>query len=244
MAEWYEDWFDTVEYLNVYKHRNDEDAKRLVQLILDNVSLRPGADVLDLACGAGRHSLLFAQNGFKVTAVDLSKSLLSVAKRSARESGAVINFIRSDLRDFSITSKFDLVVNLFTSFGYFQSDEENLKMFKVAADHLNGRGYFVLDYLNKKFVENNLVPHSVEEIDGGEIIQERKIEDKRVIKTIKIRKNGSDSEYYESVRMYDIAELEEFFSETGFNILNIFGDSDGNSFDLENSPRIIFIAGR
>ena len=244
MAEWYEDWFDTVEYLNVYKHRNDEDAKRLVQLILNNVSLKKGADVLDLACGAGRHSILFAKKGFKVTAVDLSKNLLSVAKRSAEEAGADINFIRSDIRDFSISSKFDLAVNLFTSFGYFRSDEANFKMFRIAADHLNGSGYFVMDYLNKRYIENNLVPLSEEDIEGGKIIQERKIEGKRVIKTIKILKNGSDSEFYESVRMYSIDELKNILSETGFEIKNIYGDSDGKSFDLETSPRIIFIARR
>jgi cyclopropane fatty-acyl-phospholipid synthase-like methyltransferase len=213
-------------------------------LILENVSLKKDAKILDLACGAGRHSILFAQEGFNVTAVDLSKNLLSVAKRSAVEAGVDINFIRSDLRDFSITPKFDLAVNLFTSFGYFQSDEENYKMFKVAAEHLRESGYFVLDYLNKRYIENKLVPHSVEEIEGGKIIQERKIEGKRVIKTIKIRKNGSDSEFYESVRMYGIDELEDIFSESGFKIQNIFGGSEGKSFDLETSPRIIFIARR
>lgn len=244
MAEWYEDWFDTVEYLNVYKHRNDDDAKKLVQLILDNVSLNRDARILDLACGAGRHSVLFARHGFKVTAVDLSKHLLEVAKKSAEAEGVGVNFIRSDLREFSISSKFDLVVNLFTSFGYFQSDEENFKMFKVASDHLKDSGYLVLDYLNKKFIENNLVPQSVEEIEGGKIIQERKIEGERVIKTIKIRKNGNDSEFYESVRMYGIADLERIFEETGFKIQNVFGNSDGSSFDLETSPRIIFIARR
>ena len=70
MTEWFKEWFDTDEYLYVYRNRNEEDAKKLVELILHNVDLKPPADILDLACGTGRHSILFAENGYDVTAVD------------------------------------------------------------------------------------------------------------------------------------------------------------------------------
>ena len=85
MSEWFEVWFNTDEYLDVYQHRNEADANALVQLILKNVNLDRNASVLDLACGAGRHSILFAKRGFKVTAVDLSDNLLRVAKKSAEK---------------------------------------------------------------------------------------------------------------------------------------------------------------
>ena len=119
MKEWFKDWFNTEEYLNVYRHRNEQDAKELIELILENINIHLGCNILDLACGAGRHSILFAQRGYKVSAVDLSKNLLKVALDAAIKAKVKINFIKADLRNLCIKPKFDLVVNLFTSFGYF-----------------------------------------------------------------------------------------------------------------------------
>ena len=111
MSEWFKEWFDTEEFLYVYKNRNDVDAGFLVNLILNNANIKSGGSVLDMACGSGRHSILLARKGFSVTAVDLSRNLLRVAKESAKEAGVNINFIRADLREFTINSKFNLAVN-------------------------------------------------------------------------------------------------------------------------------------
>lgn len=240
--EWFEEWFNTEEYLNVYRHRNDEDAKKLSRLILKNISIPNGGKVLDMACGAGRHSIIFAQHGYNVTAVDLSENLLKVAKRSAEEANVKVNFINADLRDFCVEGIYDLAINLFTSFGYFDSDEENFAMFKDAFHHLNDNGFFVLDYFNSTFLKNNLVIKSEDEIPNGKIIQQRKIEGNRVIKDILICKNGEEKKYHESVRMYDSLELTDKVRQIGFDIVKIFGDFEGNDFDKEKSQRIIIIA--
>ena len=242
MDQWYKDWFDTDEYLNVYRHRNDEDAKRLVNFILSNVPLYKNASVLDLACGAGRHSILFAEKGLKVIAVDLSENLLSVAKKSAEEAKVKVDFIQCDLRCFSVSAKFNLVVNLFTSFGYFESDKENFKVFEVSFDHLAPGGYFVLDFLNRNYIEENLIPETVDEHDGQTIIQRRSIYGDRVIKRISIVKNNSEKHYHESVRMYGRDELVNAMVKLGFEIENIFGDFEGNIFAPDKSKRIIIIA--
>ncbi len=242
MAEWFKEWFNTKEYLFVYRNRNEADAKKLVDLILRNTYLQSGAKVLDMACGTGRHSILFAEKDFNVTAVDLSSNLLSVAKISAEETGVKINFIQSDLRHFSITTKFSLAVNLFTSFGYFEDDEENYKIFRNAYNFLTAPGYFVLDYFNRHNIEQNLVSESVENIFGETIIQRRSILGDRVVKQILVRDNGSEKNYYESVRMFSKDELFSALLKCGFRINKYFGDSSGNAFDLERSPRIIIIA--
>ncbi|MDR3626620.1 MAG: class I SAM-dependent methyltransferase [Ignavibacteriaceae bacterium] len=242
MTEWFKDWFDTDEYLDVYRNRNEEDAKKLVNLILQNVSLRPEAEVLDLACGAGRHSILFAEKGFNVTAVDLSRNLLSIAKKAADESNVNVNFLRADLRQFSICTRFDLVINLFTSFGYFETDEQNFSIINTAYNQLNNAGYFVLDFFNRRYIEKNLVPESVSDSPGKKIIQRRHIEKDRVNKQIIIEKNGIIKEFNESVRMYYKDELLNAIACAGFRINRYFGDSNGKDFDLENSPRIIIIA--
>lgn len=242
MSEWFEDWFNTEEYLNVYRHRNEAEAKQLVSLILKTVRLKKGAPVLDMACGAGRHSILFAQKGYKVTAVDLSQNLLNVAHQAAVAAGVNVDFIRSDLRHFSLNKNFDLIVNLFTSFGYFEDDNENFKIFQNVFSHLNSSGYFVIDYFNRYYVEKNIIKKSIDEIPGGSIIQERSIEDKRVIKKISVVKKSSEHDYLESVRMFTPNYLSREMKKIGFDIIHSFGDFNGNGFDIETSPRIIIIA--
>ena len=176
MTEWFEDWFNTEEYLNVYRHRNEEDAKNLFDLIIKNVLLEKGSKVLDLACGAGRHSILFAKNNFDVTAVDISDNLLNVGRKTAEELKLNINFIKSDLRKLNLNEKFHLIINLFTSFGYFETDDENGEVIKMASQHLVDNGYFVLDFFNIIYLQKNLIPISYDKIEDGIIKQERVIE--------------------------------------------------------------------
>ena len=195
MTEWFKEWFNTDEYLYVYRHRNDVEAEKLVNLILMNTKIKENAEVIDLACGTGRHSILFAEKGFNVTAVDLSENLLNVARTSAGNLGLKINFLNSDLRKFCINSKFDLALNLFTSFGYFETDYENFSLFSGAFNLLKDNGYFVIDYFNSNYVKKNIISHSEDSFNGKRIIQDRKIIENRVIKDIVVAKNGSRKNY-------------------------------------------------
>jgi len=242
MAEWFEDWFNTDEYLEVYKHRNEKEAELLVELILNNVNLKPGSSVLDLACGAGRHSLLFAQKGFDVTAIDLSESLLKIGREQALNLSLNVNFVRSDLRKINLSSSFDLVLNLFTSFGYFESDEENFRIFEKITPLMNPGGTFVLDFINHTYLKNNLIPESTEEFTGGILIQKRKIIGNRVVKEIIINKNGLSKTFSESVRLFTPEELCNSLNKNGLVIKKKFGDFNGNEYDALSSPRIILFA--
>ncbi len=242
MAEWFESWFNTEEYLSVYRHRNDAEAEKLVNLILKKVDIFPGSDIIDLACGAGRHSILLAEKGFNVTAVDLSENLLGVARKTAEDLNLKINFVNADLRNFCISSKFDLALNLFTSFGYFEKDEENFALFTKGFELLKPGGQFVIDYFNTNYIQRNLVPHSEGIINDKKVIQDRKIVGNRVIKNILIAKNGTKERYIESVRMYSDSELSAAIERSGLKIKKIFGDFDGSDFDLNTSPRIIIIS--
>ncbi len=107
-SEWFKDWFNTEEYLNVYQHRNESDAEEHVKLILENINLSSGAKILDMACGAGRHAIIFARKNFNVTAVDLSENLLAIAKKNADDENLKINFVHSDIRNFKSDDKFNL----------------------------------------------------------------------------------------------------------------------------------------
>lgn len=242
MTEWFKEWFNTKEYLEVYQHRNDADAKELFNLIMDNVEIPEEGKVLDLACGSGRHSILFAKKGFNVTAMDLSENLLKVAKNNAWKEEVSINFIEADIRHFRLNEKFDLVVNLFTSFGYFEKDEENFSIFSTASNMLEKGGYFVFDFMNRGYVENFLVKESKGQVAGEVIVQKRRIVGDRVIKDIIINDNGNTKTFYESVKMYRLKELKEAILEKGLAIKETFGDFKGNKYSEDSSPRIIIIA--
>ncbi len=242
MAEWFEDWFNTEEYLYVYSHRNEEDAKNFFDLITKNILIEKSSKVLDLACGAGRHSILFAKNGFDVTAVDISENLLNVASLTAKELGLNINFIKSDLRKLHLTQKFHLIINLFTSFGYFENDDENGEVIKIVSQHLVDNGYFILDFFNITYLKNNLIPISYDKIKEGIIKQERVIKEDRIVKKIIITRKGIEKSYYESVRAYTKEELLSIFDNHGLKVKCICGDYLGNDFEEESSPRIIIIA--
>lgn len=239
--EWFKDWFNTEEYLNVYKHRNEADAEDHIKLILDNVSIPGDARILDMACGSGRHAILLARKKYNVTAVDLSENLLSIAKQTAEEDNLTINFVHSDIRNFSSIIIYDLILNLFTSFGYFETDEENFSILKKAYDLLKINGYFVLDFFNSEFLINNLVEFSKEVIDNGVIFQQRSIKDSRIVKKILIDKKDEPSEYEESVRMFSKDELTNELTNIGFDIYRTFGDFFGNEFNHHSSPRLILI---
>ncbi len=242
MSEWFEDWFSTEEYLYVYRHRNNDDAVDLFNLILKNIEIEPGAKVLDLACGAGRHSILFAKKGYDVTSVDLSENLLNVARKSAEELMLNINIIKSDLRLLNLADRFQLIINLFTSFGYFEQDFENEKIIKIVEQQLNENAYFVLDFFNVVHLKKNLIPISYDKVEEAIIRQERTFDQDRIVKKISVIKKNSERSYFESVRAYSKSELSRMILKNGLKIIKIFGDYSGNAFDQNNSSRIIIIA--
>jgi SAM-dependent methyltransferase len=242
MAEWFEEWFSSEEYLSVYKHRDDADALTLANLIFKNLDLKSNSSVLDLACGAGRHSIIFAEKGYEVTGIDLSDNLLSIGKEKSVQLGLNIDFIKGDLRDFSIDKKFNIVINLFTSFGYFDSDELNFNIFRIAFNQLQDNGYFVFDYFNSVYVEKNLNKYSVDSYIDYQITQSRSIIEDRVVKEIMIKRGGKEKKFFESVKLYKMETILEELKKTGFRIENTFGDISGEAFDEISSPRLIIIA--
>ncbi|MBU0473029.1 MAG: class I SAM-dependent methyltransferase [Bacteroidetes bacterium] len=241
MKEWYKDWFDSDFYLKVYSHRDKSDAEKLLKLILNNISLPPNANILDAACGNGRHSNNFSQLGYNVVGFDLSKSLLKVAQKNKLINNSKINYLCSDIRLIPLKTSFDLILNLFTSFGYFESDEDNFSLVKFASTHLSENGYFILDYLNPNYVINNLVKSSQKNINNMKIIENRKIINNRVEKEIVISDSKNKHRFLESVRLYSLNEILSVFTKYGFNIVETFGDYSENIYNKDESERMIII---
>ncbi|MEW6652883.1 MAG: class I SAM-dependent methyltransferase, partial [Bacteroidota bacterium] len=241
MNDWYKEWFSSELYLSVYSHRNDEDAEKLCRLILSSAYLPKGAKILDAACGAGRHSNRFSLLGFDVAGFDLSRTLLKKAVKSAKEKNLNTKFLCSDLRNVPLKNNFDLIVNLFTSFGYFESDEENFSFVKQAYSLLNEKGFYILDYLNEKTLRKNLVKQSERDISGNRVIERRRISGSRVIKEINVFNKEQNLKFFESVRLYSKDEILEKAKGFGFFIHKIYGDYNGGEFSENNSHRLIMV---
>lgn len=236
---WFKDWFASEDYLKVYDHRDSMDAKNLSDLIIRTVNLKPNDFILDAACGAGRHGLYFASKGFPVIGFDLSRTLLLKAKEEAAKNGINPNLLLGDIREIYFKRRFLCVLNLFTSFGYFETDDENFLFVKHSAVFLKERGYYILDYFNKNYLEQNLVPISQRTVGNTLILENRKIENGRVIKRIKLVNGKESKEYFESVKLYDWKCIVEKFSNFGFQVNRIFGNYSGADFNENESPRII-----
>jgi SAM-dependent methyltransferase len=237
-VEWFESWFGE-EYVALYPHRNEAEAERAVSLIartLGDVSVRR---VLDLACGSGRHAKFLARRWW-TSGVDLSEVLLNLA----RKNGVPAKLVRADIRDLPYRdNSFDLVVNLFTSFGYFETDAEHERVVRDLGRVMTSGGVFVIDFLNAELVKKTLVPYDESLIAGKTVVQRREItEDGRfVVKHIDIKSDGRN--FIERVRLFTKAELESILARAGFVIERAFGDYDGGEFATE-SPRVILFARR
>ncbi len=241
MSEWFKDWFASEDYQNVYSHRNKGDADSLLKLILANISIPQNAVILDSACGSGRHSELLSKLGYNLIAFDLSKTLLQIAQNKKVRNNSTINYFCSDIRNIPLKTSFDMVLNLFTSFGYFKSDEENFAIIDFASKTVNKGGYFVFDYLNPSYVEKNLIRHSEQIIDSKKILEERRIQNGRVEKEIVIENDKFKHRYFESVQLYSFKELLFVFKNFGFHAIKKYGNYNGDLYDENNSERMIII---
>ena len=236
--DWYKDWFADPRYLELYEHRNDKEADELVTLIEQVTGENKDRKVLDIACGAGRHLIAFARRGYThLYGQDLSPTLIAEAHKEAGKCS--IEFSVRDMRD-PIPGVYDLILNIFTSFGYFATDEENEHVVLNCAAALTIGGYFVLDYLNAKHVMSHLVAHNEKQLPSGEHVRlDRHIQDGRVIKHITF---ADGAEFIESVRLYESQEIEQMFIRAGLFITGRFGSYDGTPFNDVRSPRLILIA--
>ncbi|MBE2278751.1 MAG: class I SAM-dependent methyltransferase, partial [Ignavibacteriaceae bacterium] len=159
----------------MYKKRNEHEAKAAIELILKNTMLDKNARCIDLASGSGRHSIALSEKNFNVTGFDISENLLRLASTNSTLISPKPNFVRGDLRCLPFKQRFDIAVNLFTSWGYFLEDKENESVISGVNLLLKNNGYFILDFLNCDYLTSNLIPESFEVIDGISISQRRYI---------------------------------------------------------------------
>jgi ubiquinone/menaquinone biosynthesis C-methylase UbiE len=233
---WYKTWFGN-EYLTVYAHRDEHEARKLINLLQSNIQLAADAVIIDLCCGQGRHATHLANLGFRVIGVDLSRTLLEAAKYHGKGSDSA-KFVQADMRQLPFQKNFDLLLNLFTSFGYFETDQQNLTVFSEFERVLKKNAWFVFDYMNTDYVKDTLNPCQEEVIENIVIKQNRTIEEDRIQKKITLIDDTHETVFYESVKMYTPQKIYAMLETAGLKIRQVFGDYSGSSFE-KKSPRLI-----
>ena len=229
-------WYETAfrkDYLDLYYNRDDKAAKGEAEFAARALGLSEHARVLDIACGGGRHARALRDLGHDVVGIDLSAELLAGVDGIA--------CVRGDMRALPFAASFDAATSFFTSFGYFDEDG-NRAVLATAADALRPRGAYLLDFLNATLVTSRLVPESEEERGGTVYKVDRRIENGRVLKHVRIESgDGAPAvEYTESVRLYLHNDLVTMMIEAGLSPVASYGDFDGRDFTTD-APRCIVV---
>ena len=238
--EWFSEWFNTPYYRELYAHRSNEEASEFISKLIKILPQAP-CEVLDVCCGNGRHSAVFESKGYSVFGIDISSKSIEEANDRGLTNAS---FAIADARDFTLDREFCIAVNLFTSFGYFQTREEHVNMLKRIYSHLRPNGYLVLDFFNAKLVRAAGDSHVVKEGQGNTYTIDKRITNDRVEKSIHISSEGKSIQFNESVALFSQSELLDMAQEAGFSNIQLFGAYDLSEFNESGSDRCILVANK
>lgn len=237
-AEWYVDWFNSPYYHQLYNNRSDSEAQLLIDRLCHLLHLPEKSPVWDMACGKGRHAIALSKKNLDVTGSDLSENSIAEAKTHEH---AGLHFLVHDMLQPFRASAFELVCNLFTSFGYFESEKDNYKVFENAAHSLVPGGKFVLDYFNStKVCNTDLTPYSE---TRGELTFsiEKMIREKSIVKRIEFTDQGHDYYFEERVNLLTAEDFKKYSEAAGLQLKSIFGNYKLEPFEAASSDRLILL---
>jgi len=236
--QWYAHWFDSSFYHLLYQHRDPQEATQFINELMCFLAPSKGARILDLACGKGRHARAMHAHGYNITGVDLSLQSIEAARKELPQG---LHFDVHDMRDVYRPKAFELVVSLFTSFGYFADPADDQRVLNSVAAALVPGGRFVLDFMNADYVTRKLVPS--EEIVRGNITFriQRTVVDGMIHKNIAFQAGGHSYNFQEHVRAYNLEGLSALFTNAGFKVCKTFGSYRLEGFDAAQSDRLIVV---
>lgn len=236
--DWFTDWFNTAYYHTLYKDRNDTEAQLFMKNITTFLELPKTSTILDLPCGKGRHAVYLNSLGYKVTGLDLSENSIIAAKKFENNR---LNFNVHDMRK-PFKNSYNAVFNLFTSFGYFEDDKEDLLILQNIKNGLTKNGVFVFDFLNASIIKENLVANETKIVDGITFNIQREIKNGFIKKHISFFADDKQHTYTERVKYIDLEKMKSYLETVGFTIDNIFGSYTLDSFNEKTSKRLIIVA--
>lgn len=242
------DWYKHGWSLDIKNQSWVEDTENQVDFIIKTLGLTGKERILDLACGYGRHSLSFAQKGYSVVGVDITKDYIDDAIKTAKENSLTAEFIQSDIRDVDFENEFDVVLNLADgAIGYLETDEENLKIFDVISRALKKGGKHFMDVCNAEHAERYF-PRTNWEIGENALALAQFDWDK---KTRRMLFGGFDIPYGvpaqkpqipagDPTRLYSTNELSMIFEQRKMKIVQTFSDYYGNEASYKNLQLLVY----
>jgi SAM-dependent methyltransferase len=237
--KWFEAWFDSPYYHILYKDRNDEEAEIFIDKLIDFLHPAKNAMFLDLACGKGRHSVYLNKKGFAAIGIDLSPESIAYASQFESES---LQFYVQDMRKPFRINYFSHVLNLFTSFGYFEQERDDMAVMHTVYKTLRPNGLFVIDFMNVHKVLDCLVEEETKEVAGITFRISKKVEHNFIIKRIRFTDKGERFDFQEQVKALKLSDFEKYLSAARLKIVNLFGNYQLDPFDASTSERLIIIA--
>jgi len=236
--KWFQYWFNSPYYHILYQQRNDAEA----EFFIDNLTqfLHPKADskILDIACGKGRHSIYLNKKGFNVTGIDLSEQSIKYAQQFENDK---LHFLVHDMRRLFYINYFDIALNLFTSFGYFDTEKDHVNALKTFRKSLNDDGILVIDYFNTEKIIRNLNSKETKSLDGITFNIDKKVVDGKIIKKINFEDQQKVYNFEERVQAFSFEDFERMLTKAGMVIQKTFGSYALDEFDKTSSDRLILI---
>jgi SAM-dependent methyltransferase len=239
---WYKDWFDSHYYHLLYQHRDDEEALHFIDILIRYLNPQPGATMVDIACGRGRHSKVLADMGFDVTGIDLSAASIEEAKKSEDDH---LHFFQHDMRLPFWINYFQYAFNFFTSFGYFKTRREHDNAIRTIAQGLVKGGIFVIDYLNVHYSEERLEKSSTASVDGVTFHITKWQDEEHFFKQIQVTDEANKTPkhlYTERVAKFSLGDFTDMLAYQGMQVQEVFGDYHLGRYDVRKSPRMIILA--
>ena len=237
-SNWFEDWFDSPYYHILYKNRDMVEAESFISSLLKYLKPSKTDFLLDVACGKGRHAKTMNDFGFSVDAFDLSENSIANAKQFENEN---LSFYVNDIRKPLKVETYNFAFNLFTSFGYFDDDKENIEAIAAIAKSLKSDGILVLDFMNVEKVLKNLIIQETKEIDNITFNITKSVVDNFIVKQISFYDNGQEYNYQERVKVITQNDFIRYFSLANLKIEATFGDYQLNAFNESTSDRLIIV---
>jgi len=236
--KWFQYWFNSPYYHILYSQRNDAEA----EFLIDNLSayLKPAAHsrILDIACGRGRHSIYLNKKGYDVTGIDLSEQSIKFAQQFEQKH---LHFFVHDMRKLSYINYFDIAMNLFTSFGYFDTEKDHVNALKAFRKSIKDNGTVVIDYFNTEKIIKNLTHKENKVIDGIEFHLNKFVAEGKIIKHINFEHRDKSFAFEERVQAFSLADFERMLEKSGLRVEALFGSYGLEPFDAQKSDRLILI---
>lgn len=236
--KWFQYWFNSPYYHILYSQRNDAEA----EFLIDNLTayLKPAVDakILDIACGRGRHSIYLHKKGFDVTGIDLSEQSIKYAKQFEQKN---LHFYVHDMRKLGYIHYYDIALNLFTSFGYFETEKDHVNALKSFRKSIKDDGTVVIDYFNTLKIISNLTQRETKTLEGIDFDLHKFVSEGKIIKHINFEHKNKQHAFEERVQAFKLEDFERMFEKSGLTITAKFGSYNLDAFDENKSDRLILV---